>query len=258
MSDNRNRTRRELSRETLLTLTPKQLCQYFAPETQVRVSPTEFWIPSAVQPNFLWSGVGVLNEQIIPIYQKSKKAVEKNLFIKILHTFEFLDEKLGPGTTRRLFALEEIHPQDFLGLTEETENLRLMLLDTYFKVDDDEMSTSSEVSEIFEIENSDPEDMAPLAIENSCQPNGTEKDLVEETANQSKKPVTVIENFIDNGFDIEKAISESIESGPNSSIQSESLHQDEKPLDKKEHILDGQEQGYKYLYQQSRKKLTSI
>lgn len=121
MSDDCNRTRRELSSEILLTLNPKQLCQYFAPEIQIRISKTEFWVPSDVKPNFLYSGVAVLNDKIVPLYQKTKRAAEKNLFVKILQTFKFLDEKVGPGTTARLFVLEEVHPKDFLGMIQQNE-----------------------------------------------------------------------------------------------------------------------------------------
>ena len=47
-----------------------------------------------------------------------------------------LDDEYGIGFTKQKIKLAEIHPKDFIGLTEETENLRLCYIDTFFQEDD--------------------------------------------------------------------------------------------------------------------------
>ena len=102
-------------------------------------------------------------------------------------------------------------------MTEETENLRLMLLDTYFPFEDDRSSTDSEISDHLEIESSKEENFEPLAIENpEPEPDLIRDDSIQLIAKRTSEALSKksnrksIEDFIDQEFEIDTAVDQSI------------------------------------------------
>lgn len=105
-------------------------------------------------------------------------------------------------------------------MTEETENLRLMLLDTYFPFEDDRCSTDSEISDQLEIESS--KNFEPLAIQNpEPGPDPIREDSIQLIAKRTSEALSKksnrksIEDFIDQEFEIDTAVDQSIVTSTN-------------------------------------------
>ena len=108
---------------------------------EVGVFKTEFWQPELVRSSFLTQATGKVTidglEEVFIAFHYGKTTTIKALYTKIMRRYDLLDDEYGIGFTKRKFKVAEIHPKNFIGLTEETENLRLCYIDAFFQESDE-------------------------------------------------------------------------------------------------------------------------
>ena len=115
-----------------------------------------------------------------------------------------------------------------------------MLVDTYFPFEDDSCSTDSEISDHLEMESSKEQNFEPLAIQNpETGPDPIREDSIQLIAKRTSEALSKksnqnsIEDFIDQEFEIDTAVDQSIATSANleekdPEIQNLDLHAQEK------------------------------